>query len=144
MRKMFEIFHIDNRKEGVFHLMFICARQKYRSIRFYGVIDRLWKQSVQRCQRRSGMPQGQTTLLNMIISRTGFLDSRQKHRLNSSDGRSDVQGFSGTGCSVTGWTCICPSCGHVMDRDHQAAVNLREEALRIISENIARIKRIAA
>ena len=23
--------------------MFICARQKCRSIRFYGVIDRLWK-----------------------------------------------------------------------------------------------------
>ena len=41
-------------------------------------------------------------------------------------------------------TYICPSCGHVMDRDHQAAVNLREEALRIISENIAQIKRIAA
>ena len=39
---------------------------------------------------------------------------------------------------------VCPSCGHVMDRDYQAAVNLREEALRIISENIARIKRIAA
>ena len=40
-------------------------------------------------------------------------------------------------------TYICPSCGHVMDRDYQAAVNLREEALRIISENIAQIKRIA-
>lgn len=39
---------------------------------------------------------------------------------------------------------ICPSCGHVMDRDHQAAVNLKEEALRIISENIAQIKRMAA
>ena len=41
-------------------------------------------------------------------------------------------------------TYICPLCGHVMDRDHQAAVNLREEALRIISKNIAQIKRIAA
>ena len=41
-------------------------------------------------------------------------------------------------------TYICPSCGHAMDRDYQAAINLREEALRIISENIAQIKRIAA
>ena len=38
---------------------------------------------------------------------------------------------------------VCPSCGHTMDRGHQAAINLREEALRIISENIAQIKRIA-
>lgn len=38
---------------------------------------------------------------------------------------------------------VCPSCGYTMDRDHQAAINLREEALRIISENIAQIKRIA-
>ena len=41
-------------------------------------------------------------------------------------------------------TYVCPSCGHAMDKDHQAAVNLREETLRIISENVAKIKRITA
>ena len=29
-------------------------------------------------------------------------------------------------------TYICPECGHVMDRDHQAAVNIDEEGLRIL------------
>lgn len=31
---------------------------------------------------------------------------------------------------------LCPVCGHVMDRDYQAAVNIREEALRIFLEYI--------
>lgn len=30
-------------------------------------------------------------------------------------------------------TYICPVCGHVMDRDEQAAVNIRKEALRIFN-----------
>ena len=31
-------------------------------------------------------------------------------------------------------TYVCPKCGHVMGRDHQAAVNIREEGLRIYTQ----------
>ena len=32
-------------------------------------------------------------------------------------------------------TYICPKCGHVMDRDHQAAVNIDEEGLRMLMDS---------
>ena len=32
-------------------------------------------------------------------------------------------------------TYICPKCGHVMDRDHQAAVNIDEEGLRMLRDS---------
>lgn len=31
-------------------------------------------------------------------------------------------------------TYICPKCGHVMGRDHQAAINIRNEGMRIYTE----------
>lgn len=34
-------------------------------------------------------------------------------------------------------TYVCPECGHVMGRDHQAAINIREEGLRIYTQAVS-------
>ena len=33
-------------------------------------------------------------------------------------------------------TYICPGCGHIMDRDKNAAINILEEGFRILNDNI--------
>ena len=51
---------------------------------------------------------------------------------------------SSQGCSCCGWnmgkqplnvrTIVCPNCGNIMDRDMNAALNIRDEGLRLLDD----------
>ncbi|OUO24977.1 zinc ribbon domain-containing protein, partial [Eubacterium sp. An3] len=43
-------------------------------------------------------------------------------------------GYKHSELKLSDRTYICPKCGHVMGRDHQAAINIRNEGTRIYTE----------